>query len=253
MWRVRFQHRQRDVSHFDDASIAVTAACPASTILPGGSILYTGTVRNSGDITLTNINVYIDRPSPNTLVAGFTSLAPGASGNYTTSVAVFANACAVSTTFTAIGSDICTLNKTTNAVVTTCNVTTTPSVAVTLSCPVTSAATGGLITYTGTVRNSGNVTLNNVVVSDNQVSPSTVLTVASLPVGAVSNFTASFTTPLDACSVSSTVNASGSDACTGVFVSTSASTVCPLVTTPRIVVTENCPANPARPRRSSDL
>jgi len=225
--------------------LAVTAACPVSAIVPGGSIAYTGTVRNSGDITLTNVNIFIDRPSPNTLVAGFASLAPGASANYTTTVSVPANACTVATTFTAIGSDICTLNRTTNTIVTTCNVTTTPNVAVTLTCPVVSAATGGLITYTGTVRNSGNVTLNNVVVSDNQSSPSTVLTITSLPVGAVSNFTASFITPLDTCSVSSTVSASGTDACTGVFVTTSTSTVCPLVTTPRIVVTQNCPASPA--------
>jgi uncharacterized repeat protein (TIGR01451 family) len=91
--------------------IAVTAACPVSTILPGGSIVYTGTVRNSGDITLTNINVYADRPSPNTLVAAAVSLAPGATFNYTATVTVPANACTVATTVTAVGSDVCTLNK----------------------------------------------------------------------------------------------------------------------------------------------
>ena len=77
----------------------------------------------------------------------------------------------------------------------TCTVATAPSIAVTLACPAVPAATGGLITYTGTVRNSGNVTLNNVVVVNNQAVPSTVLTVPSLAPGASANFTASFTAP----------------------------------------------------------
>ena len=133
----------------------------------------------------------------------------------------------------------------TNTVSTTCPITTAPAIAVTLACPATPAATGGLITYTGTVRNSGNVTLNNVIVVNNQSAPSTVLTVPSLAPGASANFTASFTAPADACSVSSTVTASGSDTCTQAVVNNSASATCPLVTTPRIVVTQICPANPA--------
>ena len=68
-------------------------------------------------------------------------------------------------------------------------------------CPEGATAPGGVITYTGTVRNSGNVTLNNVTVVNSQSSPSTVLTLASLAPGASNNFTATFTTPRDACSV----------------------------------------------------
>src|SRR2546430_9560522 len=44
---------------------------------------------------------------------------------------------------------------------------------------------------------------------DNQASPGTVLTLASLAVGASANFTASFTAPSNTCSVSSTVTARG--------------------------------------------
>ena len=55
-----------------------------------------------------------------------------------------------------------------------------PAISISLNCPANTATSGGLITYTGTVNNTGNVTLNNVIVIDSQSSPSTVLTVPSL-------------------------------------------------------------------------
>jgi uncharacterized repeat protein (TIGR01451 family) len=221
--------------------IAVTAACPTTPVLPGGSLVYSGTVRNLGDTILNNVVVVSDRPAPNTTVLTVASLAPGASANFTSSQTAPANACAVTSTFSARGTDACTPNTVTNTVSTTCQITTAPAVAVTLACPTTAVATGGLITFSGTVRNSGNVTLNNVTVVNNQALPNTVLTVPSLAPGASANFTASFTTPADACSVSSTVTASGSDNCTGAVVNNSASATCNLTTNPRIVVTQTCP------------
>ncbi len=221
--------------------IAVTAACPTAPVVPGGSLVYSGTVRNLGDTILNNIVVVSDRPAPNTPVLTVASLAPGASANFTSSQTAPADACAVTSTFSARGTDACTPNTVTNTVSTTCQITTAPAVAVTLACPTTAVATGSLITFSGTVRNSGNVTLNNVTVVNNQAVPSTVLTVPSLAPGASANFTASFTTPADACSVSSTVTASGSDNCTGAVVNNSASATCNLTTDPRIVVTQTCP------------
>src|SRR5205085_1888462 len=103
-----------------------------------------------------------------------------------------------------------------------------PAIAVTLACPVTPSTNGGAITYTGTVRNSGNVTLNNIVVTDSQSSPTNVFASASLAPGASANFTATFTAPINTCSVSSTVNASGSDNCSLIVVSNSASATCAL-------------------------
>ena len=221
--------------------IAVTAVCPATPAVSGGTLTYSGTVRNTGDITLTNIVVVSDRPAPNTTVFTLATLPPGASANFTSSLTVPADACSVTTTFSGRGQDLCTANPVTNTISTTCPITTAPAIAVTLACPATPVATGGLITYSGTVRNSGNVTLNNVAVVNNEA---TVLTVPSLAPGVSANFTASFTAPADACSVSSTVTASGSDSCTQAVVNNSASATCTLVTTPRIAVTQNCPANP---------
>lgn len=225
--------------------IAVTADCPTTPVLPGGFMVHGGTVRNVGDTTLNNIVVVRDFPVPNTVVFTLASLAPGAAANFTSTLTVPAGACFVSTTFSGRGKDICTPNQVTNTASITCQVTTAPAVAVTLACPPTLSAPGGLITYSGIVRNSGNVTLNNVTVVNPQASPSTVFTVASLAPGAFANFTASFTAPADACSVSSTVTASGSDSCTQAVVNDSASATCNLLTTPRIVVTQTCPPGPS--------
>ena len=227
--------------------IAVTAVCPATPASPGGSLTYSGTVRNTGNITLTDVVVVSDRPAANTSVFTVATLAPGASANFTGAYTVPANVCSVTTTFSGIGKDLCALNMVTNTVSTTCTVTAAPAIAVTLACPAVPVATGGSITYSGAVRNSGNVTLNNVTVINNQSVPSTVLSVPSLAPGASANFTSSFTAPADACSVSSTVTASGSDTCTGALVSNSASATCPLTTTPGIAVTQVCPVIPAIP------
>jgi uncharacterized repeat protein (TIGR01451 family) len=227
--------------------IVVTAICPPTPVLAGGSITYSGTVRNTGNIPLNNIVLVSDRPAGNTTVLTVGTLAPGATTNFTATYTVPLNACTVTTAFSGRGSDSCTTTTVTNTISTTCPVTTAPAIAVTLACPTVSATTGGLITYTGTVRNSGNITLNNVTVVNSQSVPGTVLTLASLAPGATANFTATFTAPADACAVSSTVTATGNDLCTSAVVSNNASATCPLITTPSIVVTQNCPVSPATP------
>ena len=224
--------------------ILVTATCPTNAILPGASLSYGGTVRNTGNITLTNVVVTSDRPAANTALFTVATLAPGASTNFTGTYVVPLDSCSLTTTLVATGRDICTLNAVTNAATTTCTIITAPQIAVTLACPVLTANAGGLITYTGTVSNPGNVTLNNVTVTDSQSTPPLVLLLASLAPGASTNFTASFVTVADTCSVSTTVNVSGSDNCTAKLVTASQSATCPLITLPGLAVTQNCPAGP---------
>ena len=227
--------------------LTVTEVCPLAPGVSGGSSSYSGVVSNSGNITLTNVVVVSDRPAANTLVLTVTSLAPGASASYSGNFTVPLNVCAVTTVVGATGNDSCSGAAVTNTASATCPVTTAPSIAVTLACPVVPSTNGGPITYTGTVRNSGNVTLTNVVVMNLQASPATVFTATSLAPGASASFTASFTAPTNACSVSSTVNASGRDLCSQVMVSNSASATCTLATTPRLIVTQNCPPSPVAP------
>ena len=229
--------------------ITVTALCPIAPVLPGGSLIYSVTVQNTGYYILTNISVFSDQPGPNP-VKIVASLASGASTNFNVTYTVPANACWVSNTFSATGKDLCTSTTATNTASTAiCQVITAPAIAVTLACPAVLANAGGPITYTGTVTNSGNVTLNNVYVVNNQPSNNTPVTgpLTLLPHQSVI-FTATFTAPTNACSVSSTVTATGSDNCTQNMVTNTASAgPCPLNTTPGITVTKFCPDGRVRP------
>jgi uncharacterized repeat protein (TIGR01451 family) len=228
--------------------VSVTASCPVTAPLGGALLTYTGTVRNTGDITLTNVVVFSDRPAANTKVFTVNTLLPGASATFTGSYTVPTNVCSVTATLRVSGKDLCAGATASDTFVSTCNVSSSPAIAVTLTCPAISPASGGLITYSGTVRNAGNITLNNVSVVNNHPEANTVVfSVASLAPGASASFTASFTAPLDACSVSSTVVASASDNCTGGPISHTATATCSLITTPGVAITETCPTILATP------
>ena len=231
--------------------ISVTTVCSTNVVAPGGALTYRGTVRNDGNVTLTNVVVTSDRPVAGTVLFTVATLAPSATANFTGTypapASFLAGACEVTATVTATGRDFCTAQAVTGTATASCAITTTPQIAVTVNCPVVPVGTGKLITYTGTVSNPGNVTLNNVTVVNAQASPTMVLTVASLAPGASTNFTASFPAPADACDVSTTVTASGSDNCTSLVVSATQSATCPLVTAPRLAVTQSCPAEPTVP------
>lgn len=227
-------------------AIAVTKNCPATPVLEGASLVFTGTVMNTGNVTLTDIFVYNTRPAANTRVLGPITLAPGATTNFTGSYTAPLNLCSIADTLTAIGRDKCQNVSVTNTTTTTCPIVTVPRIAVTLACPTGPSTPGAPVTYTGSVRNAGNVTLNNVTVVNAQASPSTVLSLPSLAPGASAGFNATITAPSDTCSVSSTVvAATGTDACSAVEATATASATCPLVTSPKLVVSQECPPNPA--------
>ena len=103
---------------------------------------------------------------------------------------------------------------------------TTPAITVTQACPTTPVVQGGILTYTGTVGNSGDITLTNVIVVNNWPAPNTVIfTAQSLAPGQITNFTGSYVVPQNCCVAWSTVEASG-QGCAGAYPSTSAR-VCP--------------------------
>jgi hypothetical protein len=107
-----------------------------------------------------------------------------------------------------------------------------------------------VFTFTGTVSNPGNVTLANVVVTDNyQVDCNSrtngpVIGPITLAPGASANFSGSYTAPQSCCEIVDTLTASGQDRCAGTRVTATATAVCPLLSTPRITVTRVCPASP---------
>ena len=223
-------------------AIAVTLACPTAPVVPGGLITYTGTVRNSGTITLNNVRVVNNQPAPNTVVFTVATLAAGATANFTASFATPLDACAVSSTVIGSGADSCSGVVVSNTASATCTLITAPRIVVSQNCPVAPASGGGLLTYSGTVSNAGNVTLTNVVVTNDRTGATPVFTAATLAPGATANFTGSYTVPTSSgCSVTSTVTARGTDKCTGSNVTATATATCQVATAPAIEVTLTCP------------
>jgi uncharacterized repeat protein (TIGR01451 family) len=147
---------------------------------------------------------------------------------------------------TASGNDKCTSTRVTANAPATCPLLTAPAIEVTLACPATAPALGGTLTYTGTVSNSGNITLTNILVVNNRTGNTTIFTAATLAPGAVASFSGSYQVPPNCCTVSSTVTASG-QGCAGGVVTDTASSTCPVLSSPAIVVTKVCTGNPVGP------
>ncbi|MHB8522368.1 MAG: DUF7507 domain-containing protein, partial [Limisphaerales bacterium] len=220
-------------------SIVVTQVCPANPTLAGALLTYTGTVSNVGNVTLTNVVVMNDL-SGATPVFTAATLAPGAVVSFTGSYVAPTN-CSTTSTSTATARSICGV-AVTNTVSATCPITTTPLLVITQSCPVAAVSPGGLLTYSGSVSNAGDITLTNVVVLNNLSGATPVFTAAALAPGAVASFTGSYVAPTN-CSTTSTSTVTGRTIC-GVAITNTVSANCPVVTTPGISITESCPPGP---------
>ena len=230
-------------------AISITQACPANPTAIGSALLFTATVVNTGNITLTNVVVTGDRPTPGTTVLLIATLAPGASTNFTGSFIVPGNldACSISHTLQVTGRNKCTGTTVTQSAPVVCPVIPAPAITVSRNCPTTAVAPGGTLAFTGSVVNGGNVTLSNIVVTINRPTAGTVVhTVASLAPGATVAYTGSYTVPFDDCSVTDTVTVTAVDRC-GTQVSNSSTTTCPITTTPSVAISRICPEAPVAP------
>src|SRR5205085_950748 len=148
---------------------------------------------NCGNVPLIGVVVVDDNGTPGSpsddIIIPIGTLDVGGSTPWTATNTLSGTSCGPFTnTATATGTNLCTgalVGPAAAACVTV--VTTSPHIAVTMNCPVAPAITGGLITYSGTVSNSGNVPLMNVVVASDKTSPGTVLSLPVLAVGASAN------------------------------------------------------------------
>ena len=144
--------------------------------------------------------------------------------------------------------DSCTQAPVENSVTSACPVLTTPRIAVTENCSTETPSDGTCcgprtFVFTGKVSNLGNVTLVNITVVNSQPTNGTpVIGPITLAPGASTNFTGSYTLPVDCCQIIDTLTARGQDACAGTRVSATSTQICPIITTPRLTVTRVCPA-----------
>ena len=157
-------------------AIELALTCPSDAVVPGGLLTYRGAVRNSGNITLTNV-VVVNNRSGATPVLIVNTLAPGASANFSGSYLAPTN-CSTASLSTATGRSLCGA-AVTNSVSAICPILTLPSIAITQDCPPASVSPGGLLTYSGSVRNAGNITLNDIEVLNDRSGATPILTLAS--------------------------------------------------------------------------
>ncbi len=228
-------------------AIGVTKTCPPGPVAPGSLLTFTGTVTNTGNIALTNVTIVNTRVLTNggNLVASFPVLARGEARAFAGSYVVPTDACSLTDTLTARGTSVCGGSGATNTATATCAVTHTPRLAITKHCPTMPVVPGGWASFSGVVRNAGNVTLTNVVVVDHVPSnPTVVLGPISLSPGQAVPYRGSYRVPLDCCTYFDTVTATAASFCPGSNVTASATAVCPTATDARLAVTKVCPTQP---------
>ena len=238
-------------SNVISSAISVTKFCPPGPVEPGRPLVFSGIVSNAGNVTLTNVLIVNNQPANNTSVFGPITLRPGQSTNFTGSYTVPLDSCGPYTdTLTASGTSVCG-GIVTDTDTQTCPGTNSPSIAVRKNCPPGPIQPGQLLTITGTVTNTGNITLTNVTVTNVIAALGVsrqVLGPISLAPGAGTTFTDSYVLPLDSCGpYRDTVLAAGADKCFGRVVTSTDFKDCPGTNSPAIAVTKSCPSGPIQP------
>jgi len=240
----------KDCPGITSPKISVVKHCPANPVAPGGLAIFSGTVSNAGNITLTNVIVVNNRPTNNTPVLGPITLAPGQATNFTGSEVVPQNCCTYFDTLIATGVSICTGSNVAASATATCPTITNPKLSLVKFCPPNPVPLGQLLVYSGIVSNSGDIALINVMVFDNKPTNNTpVLGPISLAPGDSADFDGSYPVPINICdtNISDVAFAQANDVCTGSNVTASATAVCPIIETPRLGLTKHCPPNPVAP------
>jgi uncharacterized repeat protein (TIGR01451 family) len=191
-------------------------ASPQTYSAVGNVVTYNFTVTNTGNVTLTNVNVTDPLSGLSVITPASVTLAPGANQLFTATYTITQadlNAGSVVNTATATGTPPNGPNVTdTDTETITANQT--PSIDIAkVASPQAYSAVGDVITYTFTVENTGNVTLTNVNVTDPLVGLSSITPASvSLAPGLSQVFTATYSitqADLDGGSVVNTATATG--------------------------------------------
>lgn len=269
------------LSDFHSASISIVAPCLQvfkTCDLPAGQecfaaetpVRFRGYVTNCGDITLTNVAVVDSRsgavalfnPTNGAALTGNVSLPPGAYAVFSNSfLPTLAETCAGSaaSAITATARDTTVIGgpnaAVTNALTAACPICVQPGLAVTKNCPAAAGAPGAVLTFTGAVTNTGNLTLTNVTILNSRLLTNGSALVASFPTLApaeVRTFSGSYVVPADVCALTDTLTANGFAAC-GTPVTASVTRTCAVTNTARIAVTKRCPVTPVAPGELANI
>lgn len=172
-------------------ALVIEASANPQLIGVGNAVSYRYRVRNTGDVTLTNLVVRDDRTG--VIVSPATTLLPGASVDLTASSVVqeadlpgpLSNN--VSATALTMRNQVVQANASTSV-----QLTTGPAIQVTVSANPSPARIGDLVTFTYQVRNVGNITLNGITANDARLG-AVVLGTTSLAPGQATSGTRTYT------------------------------------------------------------
>jgi hypothetical protein len=234
-------------------AIQVDKVCTA-TLKPDGSgvdVLFSGTVTNTGNVALEDVTVVDDNGTPadatDDVTVSIGNLDAGASAPYSGGFGVTGSNTSTDHVV-ASGTDVLTGVEVSDTAEATCLADTNPVITVTKRCvaEVNDTGDGIDVSFDGTVRNDGNVILNNVTVVDDNGTPGntgddvTLISNATLAVGASLPFSGSF----GGSGPSSTdvVTATAADALAGTVVSDNETATCFAEVEPAILVTKQCTA-----------
>jgi uncharacterized repeat protein (TIGR01451 family) len=179
-------------------------------------------LRNLGNVEIRNITVNRIFPDSGLTLRVLSSLEPGTSVSFSGEYPVpILDSCRPFVRVIATGTEACGGQLLTATEPVNCTVTTTPQLTVTLAGPLSPPSPGQEVVFSGTLRNSGDATLKQVVVSDPRVPEGgTVLfSRERLDPGESALFALRLPSSVDACSVKAQADASAVDACSGMAVS----------------------------------
>ncbi|MGY3725668.1 DUF7507 domain-containing protein, partial [Granulicatella balaenopterae] len=163
-------------------SIKLEKTADKTNLVVGETVTYTFTVTNTGNVTLTDVTVTDDKLTPATITLETTTLAPGetttGTGTYVVTQADVDNVKLVNTAKVTGLPPVTPENPTPTPVEdeddNTITTTTNPSIKLEKTADKTNLVVGETVTYTFTVTNTGNVTLTDVTVTDDKLTPATI-------------------------------------------------------------------------------
>jgi uncharacterized repeat protein (TIGR01451 family) len=182
-----------DTHTLSRVALAVTKAASNTNPGVGETETYTYTVTNTGDATLTNVTLTDDKLGAVTLAA--TTLAPGAtttgSAQYVTKASDAGTSITNVATATGKAPDNSTVTGTATATINVKGLA--PAISVTKVASNTAPLVGDTVTYSYTVKNTGDATLTNVTLTDDKLGAVT-LAATTLAPGATTTGSAQYVT-----------------------------------------------------------
>ncbi len=223
--------------------LSLEIACSTNRVTPGGVRVFTGTLRNPGNVEIRNITVNRIFPDSGLTLRVLSGLPPGGSVSFSGEYPVpGVDSCLPFVRVIATGTDACGGQSVVASEPVNCPVATAPQLTVTLEGPLSPPSPGQEVVCSGAVRNSGDVTLKQVVVNDPRVPAggAVLFSRERLDPGESALFAFRLPSSVDDCHVTARAEARGVDGCSGATVSAADAFECRLAVAGGLEISQTC-------------